>query len=150
MKIATFTLLASLGFIGFSAQAENNDVADQFATQFNVARSLAVEYEQEARKHNMNAALSAEAGRAFYIRKVTIGGKELSCSSCHTDNPANVGKHSETGKPIKPLAISANPDRFTDVQKVERNFSKHCIDLYKKNCSAQDKGDFLTYILSVK
>ncbi len=150
MKKISLMLLVLPGFIGFSAHAEDNDVANQFATQFNVARSLANEYGQDAKKHDKNSKLSVEAGRAFYLKKVVVNGKELSCSTCHTDNPVNTGKHNETGKPIKPLAISANPDRFSDIQKVEKNFSKHCHDLYGKDCSAQDKGDYLTYILSVK
>ncbi|MDD5323315.1 MAG: DUF1924 domain-containing protein [Methylococcales bacterium] len=149
MQIVCNVVLAFFGFISFSAQA-GSDIANQFARQFNVARSLAAEYGQEAQKLNKNSKLSAEAGRAFYVKKVIVGGKELSCSACHTDNPAKEGKHNETGKPIKPLAVSANPDRFSDPKKVEKNFSDHCRDLYKKDCSAQDKGDYLTYLLSVQ
>lgn len=149
MKKISCTLLALFGLISLSAQA-GNDVADQFAAQFNVAKTLAAQYEQEAQKLNKNAKLSAEAGRAFYTKKIVADGKDVSCSSCHTDDPTKVGQHTETKKAIDPMAISANPDRFSDVKKAEKNFTKHCKDLYKKDCSAQDKGDFLTYLLTVK
>jgi len=148
-KILSYTLLVFIGFISLSAQA-GNDIADQFASQFNVARTLAALYGQEAKNRNPNSKLSSEAGRAFYTKKVAVGGKDLSCSTCHSDDPTKEGKHNETGKLIKPLAISANPDRFSDQGKVEKNFSKHCRDLYGHDCSAQDKGDYLTYLLSVQ
>lgn len=149
MQIISYMLLAFLGFTSLSAQA-GDDIADQFARQFNVARSLVALYGQEAKNRSPNSKLSAEAGRAFYIKKVVVNDKDLSCSSCHTDDPTKEGKHNETGKPIKPMAISANPDRFSDQTKVEINFAKHCRDLYGHDCSAQDKGDYLTYLLSVE
>lgn len=149
MQKTSFTLLAFFGFISLSAHAAD-DLGGQFASQFNVARTLAAQYEQEAKKLDKHATLSAEAGRVFYTKKVVVDGKDLSCSVCHTDDPTKVGQHNETKKAIDPMAISANPDRFSDVKKVEKNFSKHCKDLYKKDCSALDKGNFLTYLLSAK
>lgn len=148
-KLSYALLVASFGLISLPAQAAG-DVADQFASQFNVAKTLAAQYEQEAKKHNKNATLSAEAGRAFYMKKVIVDGKDLSCSTCHTDDPTKEGKHKDTNKPTKPVAISANPEAFSDIKKTEKEFSKHCRELYKKDCSAQDKGDFLTYLMSVK
>lgn len=147
MRKLFYVLLPILGLASFSAQA-SNDVKGQFASQFNVARTLANQYEQEARKHDKSAKLSAEAGRAFYTKKVVVGGKEMSCSACHTNDPTKEGKHVDTGKAIKPVAISANPESFSDVKKVEKNFSTHCRDLYGKDCAALDKGNFLTYMLS--
>jgi hypothetical protein len=132
-------LLAILGFISFSAYA---DVTS--ATQ------AAKNYGIYAKNQNPDSKLSAEAGRAFYTKKIVVDGKDLSCSACHTDNPANKGKHNETGNVIQPMAPSANPKRFADLNKSEKGFTKHCRDLYKHDCSAQDKGDFVTYLLSVK
>lgn len=140
MQKFSYMLLALLGFISFSAQA---DVSG--------AEEAARNYAASAKKLNPKSTFTAEAGRAFFTKKVIDKfGKDVSCSTCHTDNPASEGKHKETGKPIKPLAPSANPERFSDVNKTERNFSKHCKDLYKKNCSAQEKGDYITYLLTVK
>lgn len=148
-----FSSAVAVALLAFSvnSNAAADDVGGQFASQFNVARTLADQYGQEAMKHDRNAKLSAEAGSAFYNKKVfVVGGKQMSCSSCHTNDPTKEGKHADTGKPIKPVAISANPDAFTDVKKIEKNFSKHCRDLYGKDCSPLDKGNFLTYMLSVK
>ena len=138
-KSAVALALALFGLISFSAQA---DVV--------TAQQAANDYGAFAKRLNPDSTLSAEAGRAFYTKKVIVDGKDLSCSACHTDNPANVGKHNVTGKAIKPMAPSVNPKRFADVNKSEKGFSKHCNDLYGKNCSPQDKGDFVTYLLTIK
>jgi len=140
MKKASYVLFALIGLVSFSAQATDNTFALQFA----------IDYGMHARALNPDSTLSAEAGRAFYTKKVEVKGKDLSCSACHTDNPANTGKHNDTGKAIKPLAPSANPDRFADRNKAERGFTKHCRDLYGKNCTPQEKGDFITYLLTVE
>jgi hypothetical protein len=55
-----------------------------------------------------------------------------------------------TGKPIRPLAPAANDKRFTSVDKVEKNFTKHCNDIIGRDCTAQEKGNFIAYLLSVK
>jgi hypothetical protein len=133
LKISTI-LLALLSFVSFSAQA---DVATA---------------EQAAKQYSLFAksTLSADEGRAFYTKKIVVAGKDLSCSACHTDNPANVGKHNESGKAIQPMSPVVNPKRFSEVQKSEKGFTKHCKDLYGKDCSAQDKGNFITYVLTTK
>lgn len=134
MKKASYLLLALFGLISFSAQA---DVA--------TAEQAAKQYSLQAK-----STLSADEGKAFYTKKVVVDGKDLSCSACHTDNPAQHGKHNVTGKEIQPMSPAVNPKRFAEIQKSEKGFTKHCKDLYKKDCSAQDKGNFITYLLSVK
>jgi hypothetical protein len=89
---------------------------------------------------------SAERGKSFYGNKQK---HDLSCSSCHTDNPAAEGKHAETGKLIKPFAPAANPERFTDMKKVKKWFRRNCNDVLDRECTAQEKGDLLTYLLTV-
>lgn len=90
---------------------------------------------------------SAVAGERFFKQK---HGKELSCASCHTENPAMQGKHSKTGKIIKALAPAANAERFTDAAKMNKWFKRNCNDVLTRACSAQEKGDVLTYLLTVK
>lgn len=89
---------------------------------------------------------SAERGAIFFKTK---HGKEFSCTSCHTENPAAQGKHSSTGKVILPLAPSANAERFSDPAKVEKWFKRNCNDVLGRVCAAQEKGDVLTYLLTV-
>jgi hypothetical protein len=90
---------------------------------------------------------SAAHGESFYKNKEK---HNLSCSSCHTDNPAAEGKHAETGKLIKPFAPAANDERFTDMKKVKKWFKRNCNDVLDRECTAQEKGDLLTYLLTVK
>lgn len=90
---------------------------------------------------------SAERGQTFF--KIKHGG-DWSCSSCHTDNPAAEGKHAKTGKIIKPLAPSANAERFTDMAKVEKWFKRNCNDVLERACTPQEKGDLLAYLLTIK
>jgi len=75
---------------------------------------------------------------------------EVSCTSCHTDNPAAAGKHRKTGKAIQPLAPAANPERLTDLAKVEKWFKRNCSDVLEGECTALEKGDVIAYLLSVK
>ncbi len=88
-----------------------------------------------------------DRGKAFYNAK---HGKDLSCASCHSTNPATQGKHSSTGKVIEPLAPSANPAAFTDTARIKKWFRRNCNDVVGRECSAQEKADFLAYVTSVK
>ena len=89
---------------------------------------------------------SATRGQAFYNAKPG----EVACATCHGDSPKAHGKHAKTGKDILPLAPSANPERFADAAKVEKWFKRNCSDVLNRACSAQEKGDFMAYVLSVK
>ena len=90
---------------------------------------------------------SPARGEQFFKQK---HGNELSCSSCHTDNPASMGKHAKTGKAIKPMAPAANAERFTDPKKVAKWFKRNCNDVLDRECTPQEKGDVLSYLLTVK
>lgn len=87
---------------------------------------------------------SATAGRRLYTTKVG----ELACASCHTDSPMQEGKHVKTNKVILPMAPAANPRRLTDAANVEKWFKRNCNDVLKRACTAQEKGDFMAYLLS--
>jgi hypothetical protein len=87
------------------------------------------------------------AGQKLYG---TVGPNQLSCASCHTDSPKAVGKHAKTNKAIDPLAPSANAKRFTDAAQMEKWFKRNCNDALGRACTTQEKGDFMSYVLSVK
>ncbi|OIQ86081.1 cytochrome c'' precursor [mine drainage metagenome] len=134
------TLFIALALASVGAQADQDS-----------AQKLADKYAAIAKNVNPSSTgLSVEAGKAFFNRQLTIRGKQVACASCHTANPANVGKHMMTGKAIQPLAPAANPKRFSDLDKVEKNFEKHCMDIIGRDCTAQEKGNFIAYLLSVK
>lgn len=106
------------------------------------------EYRQAAKAQNPGfKGFSAAAGESFYKNK---HGGEWSCSSCHTDNPAASGKHAVTGKVIQPISPNANPERFTYAAKVNKWFKRNCNDVLKRECTPEEKGNVLTYLLSVK
>lgn len=115
------------------------------------AKKFAESYATHVKSIDPAYKLTAEAGRAFYTKKYARrkDNKEESCSSCHTDNPMNKGKHVDTGNAIQPLSPVANPKRFGDLQKVETKFKKHCNNIIGRDCTPQEKGDYITYLLSV-
>ena len=105
-------------------------------------------FSREAKQENpAYAGPSAERGQRFFT---TAHGQEWSCASCHTRNPAATGKHAVTSKQIDPLAPSANPVRFTRTAKVEKWFKRNCNDVLDRACTAQEKGDVLAYLLTIK
>lgn len=71
-----------------------------------------------------------------------------SCATCHTADLTKPGKQANTGKPIEPMAVSVNPQRLTDPAKVEKWFGRNCRWTLGRECTAQEKADFLAYIQS--
>lgn len=90
---------------------------------------------------------SPARGEQFFNAK---HGKEWSCASCHENPPNHDTKHIVTGKVIKPLAPSANPARFTDEAKAEKWFKRNCNDVLGRECTAQEKADVLSWLMTVK
>lgn len=86
-------------------------------------------------------------GREFFT---TRHGKEWSCSSCHGASPTQAGKHAATGKPIGALAPAFNRERFTDSAKAEKWFRRNCNDVVGRECSASEKADVLSWLLTFK
>ena len=60
---------------------------------------------------------SARRGAELYSRRFAVSEKMPACTACHTDAPAQAGRHAVTGKAIKPLAPRAEAARFTDPAK---------------------------------
>ncbi len=105
-------------------------------------------YSQEAKQANPgHGEPSAQRGQRFFT---ALHGQEWSCASCHTRNPAAAGKHAVTGRLIEPLAPAANAVRFTRTAKVEKWFKRNCNDVLGRACTAQEKGDVLAYLLTLK
>lgn len=127
-----FTLTASLALVVFAGAAEAQTTP----------AAQAAAYTAQAGQ----AALAAR-GQEFFTTK---HGKDWSCSTCHTAKPTVDGKHATTGKVIGPLAPAANAQRFTDVAKTEKWFRRNCNDVVGRECTAAEKADVLTWLMSLK
>jgi hypothetical protein len=93
------------------------------------------------------AGFSAERGQALYMNPQTGGKPETpSCASCHSEKPSAEGRNVRTGKPIPPMAVSANAKRFTDREETEKWFGRNCKEVLGRNCTSQEKGDFVTWL----
>jgi hypothetical protein len=83
-----------------------------------------------------------ERGRTTWFREVN----DRSCTSCHSDSADRLGRHQRTGKIIQPMAPSVNPDRLTNIKKVEKWFLRNCKWTYARECTPQEKGDILVWL----
>jgi hypothetical protein len=91
---------------------------------------------------------SAERGAAFFTATHTGGKPDTpSCTTCHGTSPQEPGK-TRAGKAIAPLAVSKTPERYTDAAKVAKWFERNCMSVLGRECTAQEKGDFLTFMIS--
>jgi hypothetical protein len=92
---------------------------------------------------------SPERGKAFFSKNF---GQQMgwSCSSCHTEDPTKSGKDDVSEKPIDPMAPAFNSQRFTDKTKVENAFRLNCKDVVGRECTALEKADLLSWLLSLK
>ena len=91
---------------------------------------------------------SAARGQELHTRAFAAGKAETpACTSCHGKSPRSEGQ-TLTGKPIKAMAVSVSPTRYTDAAKVEKWFKRNCAEVLGRECTAQEKGDWLSYILS--
>jgi hypothetical protein len=105
------------------------------------------QFEKDARGTAAFSGFSPQRGEQFFT--VRHGG-EWSCSSCHTENPMAAGRHAKTGKTIEALAPTANPRRFTSAREVEKWFRRNCNDVLNRACTAQEKGDVLAWLMTVR
>jgi hypothetical protein len=135
LHVLILAFVAITGLMSLTASAQTPDEA--LATIKNEAKRSTPAFQ----------GFSATAGERFFKQ---THGNELSCASCHTEKPFMEGKHAKTGKLIKALAPAANAERFTDSAKVEKWFKRNCNDVLGRLCTPQEKGDVLTYLLTVK
>lgn len=135
MTVKRFMILSALA-IALAApawSAAQDAVLEQYKTQ-------------AAAADGAFAGFSAEHGKAFFLSTNTGGGADTpSCTSCHTSNPVNAGQ-TRAGKAIEPMAVSASPGRFTDFAKTEKWFTRNCKTVLGRECTPQEKGDFITYM----
>lgn len=91
---------------------------------------------------------SAARGKTLHTQAFAAGKADTpACTSCHGDDPRSPG-HSRTGKAIEPMAASVVPARYNDPAKVEKWFKRNCNEVLGRECTPQEKGDWLAYMFS--
>lgn len=93
---------------------------------------------------------SAARGERFFQQRFALSDVMPSCASCHTTQPVKAGEHVVTGKTIKPLAVSANADRFSRLDKTEKWFDRNCKEVVGRLCSPAEKADFVAWLREVR
>ena len=102
-------------------------------------------YQADAARQSAGFQASAQRGAEFYARRFAASAKMPACASCHTEKPAQAGRHVVTDKTIKPLAPAINAERFTDAAKVEKWFRRNCTEVVGRECTAAEKADFIAF-----
>jgi cytochrome c peroxidase len=137
-KLALLSLVGSTSFFhGAESRAATPD-------------EILAQYEAQAKKADKAfTGFSVENGKKFFAAENTNKkGEKVSCTTCHTQDPKATGK-TRAGKPIEPMAPSVNKERFTDMAKVEKWFKRNCKDVYDRECTLLEKGDFVAYMKSL-
>jgi Domain of unknown function (DUF1924) len=106
-------------------------------------------YAGEAKASNSAfSGFSAERGEHLFRTNFSSGKPDTpSCTTCHTTDPRKTGQ-TRAGKDIEPMAASANPKRYTDQAKAEKWFGRNCNNVLGRECTATEKGDFITFMLT--
>jgi hypothetical protein len=135
MCALSLCLTASASAVAAAGPGDRQKILDFYATQAKAADPAF-------------AGFSAERGEHLF-RSEFSGGKPdtPSCTACHTKDPRKVGQ-TRAGKDIDPMAVSANPERYTDQAKVEKWFGRNCNNVLGRECTAKEKGDFITFMLT--
>ena len=93
------------------------------------------------------AGFSAKRGGRLYLGPHQGGNPETNaCAACHAQNPAVPARHRNTGRGIELMAVSINPARFTKPDEVDMQFGRDCKNVLGRACTAQEKGDFITFL----
>lgn len=110
--------------------------------------ALLAEYAIQAKAQDRTfSAFSPARGEALFHGTWTGGDpRTASCTACHTADPRQAGRNAKTGRPIEPVAVSANPARFTDLATVEKHFARDCRSVLGRECTALEKGDYVAFM----
>ncbi len=93
---------------------------------------------------------TVEAGKELFFKEF-VDAKSTQvrkCTTCHTDDLRQPGKHAKTGKRIDPLAPSVNPKGLTEIKNINKWLKRNCEWTIGRECTVQEKGDVLTFMQS--
>ena len=91
-------------------------------------------------------AFDPDRGKELYLKQFSTGKIDTpSCTTCHTSDPTQAGE-TRAGKAIDPMAVSVSPDRYQTLKKAEKWFGRNCRSVLGRECTAIEKGDFLSFM----
>ena len=132
-NLTTTVFITTLAFI-FSGTGIAGPREDQLAGYAKAANAAA-------------SGFSAERGKALHTQNFASGKANTpACTSCHGKDTRAAGR-TLVGKQIDPMALSVSPSRYTDPAKVEKWFKRNCTEVLGRECSAQEKGDWLSFVI---
>ncbi len=112
-----------------------------------VLKGYLEELKMEAKKENKGfKEFDSNRGKEIFFTKKTVDGKEISCVTCHSNNLRTSRINTKTNKVIEPLSPSVNKTRLTDLKEMKKWLKRNFKDVYKREGTAQEKGDVLTFI----
>lgn len=95
-----------------------------------------------------SAGFSAARGQTLHTQNFGGGKPDTpACTSCHGKDVRGAGR-TPAGKAIEAVAVSVTPTRYTDPAKVEKWFKRNCNEVLGRECTPQEKGDWLTYMIA--
>jgi len=115
------------------------------------ASEAVIVQQQESYRAAGAESFSAERGKRMWREShpQQQSGKAVSCATCHSSNLKQAGAHIRTAKVINPMALSmADSERLNDPAKIEKWFLRNCKWTLGRECTVQEKGDFLAYFQS--
>jgi len=104
-------------------------------------------YATQAKSENQPFSdFDSDRGEELYLKEFSTGKVDTpSCTSCHTNDPTQVGE-TRAGKAIDPMAVSVSPERYQTLKKAEKWFGRNCRSVLGRECTATEKGDFLSFM----
>ncbi len=91
---------------------------------------------------------STARGQALHTQTFAGGKPDTpACTSCHGATPRSSGR-TPAGKAVEPMALSLSPTRYSDAAKVDKWFTRNCRDVLGRECTAREKGDWLSFMFS--
>ncbi len=136
-KKISFAAAMAIAMLSFSAAGYAGPREDQLAHYASAAKSANPAF----------AGFSADRGKTLHTQAFAGGKPDTpACTSCHGKDTRAPGRNL-AGKTIDPMAISVAPSRYNDPAKVEKWFKRNCNEVLGRECNAQEKGDWLSFML---
>ena len=132
MKITYLLLTVMVGVSANVSLAETNALDE-----------LLNEYSAQAAK-----APDAQAGQHLWFKSFSGKGEfaRRSCTSCHTENLKQSGRHVKTNKRIEPMAPSVNPKRLIKTREIKKWLKRNCKWTLGRECTATEKANLLAFL----